>query len=82
MRLSFALLPLLSVGCLHLKLVDASVKKPSNVAVYFNVTDDNIYLCHRQTQLRRVFHEGAALEPNATAIVTERRSFRPQVTLV
>src|SRR2546425_1096411 len=26
-------------GCLHLELVDASVRKPSNVAVYFSVVD-------------------------------------------
>ncbi len=37
---AYALLLLPLAGCLHLKLVDASVKKPSNVAVYFNVTDD------------------------------------------
>jgi hypothetical protein len=40
MMRAYLCLPLLTMGCLHLKLVDASVKKPSNVAVYFNVTDD------------------------------------------
>jgi hypothetical protein len=34
------LVPLAAAGCgLNLRLVDASVKKPSNVAVYFSVTD-------------------------------------------
>jgi hypothetical protein len=40
MRTLLSLVALASAGCgLNLKLVDASVKKPSNVAVYFNVTD-------------------------------------------
>ena len=40
MTRAFLLLTLMAGGCgLNLKLVDASVKKPSNVAVYFNVTD-------------------------------------------
>jgi hypothetical protein len=37
--LSLAALGLGASGCLHLTMVDASVKKPSNVAVYFSVTD-------------------------------------------
>lgn len=37
---SFGLIPVLAGGCgLTLRAVDASVRKPSNVAVYFNVTD-------------------------------------------
>jgi hypothetical protein len=39
---SFSILATCAVfagGCLHLNLVDASVRKPSNVAVYFSVTD-------------------------------------------
>src|SRR4029077_7941198 len=47
--------------------------------VSFDVADDDIYLSYRQTQLRRVLHESAALKTNATAIVTERRSLRPEV---
>jgi len=40
MMRAYLLLPLITMGCgLNLKMVDASVKKPSNVAVYFNVTD-------------------------------------------
>src|SRR5688572_29376905 len=37
--LSVFALGICASGCLHLTLVDASVKKPSNVAVYFSVTD-------------------------------------------
>jgi len=36
---SLGLCATLAAGCLHLNLVDASVKKPSNVAVYFSVVD-------------------------------------------
>ncbi len=32
-------LALSTAGCLHLTLVDAAVRKPSNIAVYFSVTD-------------------------------------------
>src|SRR4030095_7096450 len=44
--------------------------------IAINVSDDDVNLCHRQTQLRPVFHRSAALKTNATAIVTKRRSFK------
>ena len=41
-------------------------------SVSLHVANDDVNLSHRQTQLRRVLHEGPALRSNARAIVTER----------
>ncbi|MGZ3443425.1 MAG: VWA domain-containing protein, partial [Polyangia bacterium] len=64
MTRALALLPLLSVGCLHLKLVDASVKKPSNVAVYFNVTDDkHVGVPNLMADQFHVYEDGKIVSP-------------------
>ncbi|MCU1276716.1 MAG: uncharacterized protein JWM53_262, partial [bacterium] len=61
---ALALLPLLSIGCLHLKLVDASVKKPSNVAVYFNVTDDkHVGVPNLMADQFHVYEDGKLVSP-------------------
>ena len=64
-RDTLALAPLLlSVGCLHLRLVDASVKKPSNVAVYFNVVDDkHVGVPNLQADQFHVYEDGKIVSP-------------------
>jgi hypothetical protein len=60
-----ALAPLLlAAGCLHLGLVDASVKKPSNVAVYFNVTDDkHVGVPNLTAEQFHVYEDGKIVSP-------------------
>src|SRR5262249_8977514 len=50
--------------------------------VSLNIAHDDVDLCHRQTQLRRVFHESRALRTNATAILTKRESFKPEMAVI
>ena len=52
------------------------------LGVSFDVADDDINLCHRQTQLRRVFHESASLKTNATAIVTKCRRLTVEMAML
>jgi hypothetical protein len=58
----------------HIRVNVAGVIDPfENFAgISLDVTHDNVYLCHSQTQLRRVFHESRAIKGSATAIVTKR----------
>src|SRR4051812_48193099 len=62
----FALAPLLllGTGCLHLGLVDASVKKPSNVAVYFNVTDNkHVGVPNLTAEQFHIYEDGKIVSP-------------------
>jgi len=61
----FALVPLLlGAGCLHLGLVDASVKKPSNVAVYFNVVDNkNVGVPNLTADQFHIYEDGKLVSP-------------------
>lgn len=55
---------LLASGCLHLRLVDASVKKPSNLAVYFNVTDDkNVGVPNLTADQFHIYEDGKLVSP-------------------
>jgi hypothetical protein len=49
---------------MHLGLVDASVKKPSNVAVYFNVTDNkNVGVPNLTAEQFHVYEDGKMVSP-------------------
>jgi hypothetical protein len=56
---------LLVSGCgLHLRLVDASVRKPSNVAVYFNVTDaHNVGVPNLTADQFHIYEDGKLVSP-------------------
>src|SRR5436309_8333963 len=63
---STALLTLLfTAGCgLNLQLVDATVKKPSNVAVYFNVTDHKgIGVPNLTAEQFHIYEDGKLVSP-------------------
>lgn len=65
---AFAILTIMSLsgaGCgLSLRLVDASVKKPSNVAVYFNVTDhDNVGVPNLTADQFHIYEDGKLVSP-------------------
>src|SRR3954470_750458 len=65
MMRAYLMLPLLAMGCgLNLKLVDASVKKPSNVAVYFNVVDHkNVGVPNLTAEQFHIYEDGKLVSP-------------------
>src|SRR5512143_335374 len=62
---AYLLLSLLVTGCgLNLRLVDASVKKPSNVAVYFNVTDHKgVGVANLTAEQFHIYEDGKLVSP-------------------
>jgi von Willebrand factor type A domain len=65
MRASLLIPLVLGAGCgLNLKMVDASVKKPSNVAVYFNVTDHkNVGVPNMTAEQFHIYEDGKLVSP-------------------
>ena len=64
-RLLVILSSLLVGGCaLHLRMVDASVRKPSNVAVYFNVTDHKgVGVANMTAEQFHIYEDGKLVSP-------------------
>src|SRR5262245_26562965 len=65
MRLSLLAILVACGGCgLNLKMVDASVKKPSNVAVYFNVTDHkSVGVPNLTAEQFHIYEDGKLVSP-------------------